>query len=562
MRTRRASLVALLAAALGFASPSSAQRPLVAGDNPPGGPAFLTADRCIACHNGLTTSAGADISIGTDWRASMMANSARDPYWQAAVRREVTDHPTAAAAIEAECSICHMPMMHATEQVTGMPGSVFAHVPVAPQVGATPAAPPPPLPRLAALAQDGVSCTLCHQITDERLGTRESFVGGFVVRGGAGSALATAGAPTIVGPFTTDAGRARVMRSATGFTPAQGAHIQRSEVCATCHTLYTHAFGPDGAVTGELPEQVPFLEWRHSAFAEEGACQSCHMPLAEPGSPVASVLPLARDSVSRHVFRGGNFLVLRMLGRYAAELGVVAPAADLEQTALRTVEHLASSAARLALDDVHIEGGRLHATVVVTNLAGHKLPTAYPSRRAWLHVTVRDAGGTVLFESGALRPDGAIAGNDNDEDGARWEPHWTRIESPSQVQIYEPILGDPQGRATTGLLTATQYVKDNRLLPRGFDKSTAAADIAVAGAALDDADFGAGGDRIEYVVDASRARGTVTVVAELLYQPIGFRWASSLRGYDAMEPRRFTGYYDALAAESAVPLARASASTN
>ena len=36
-------------------------------------------DNCMACHNGLTTSAGEDISIGTAWRATMMANSARDP---------------------------------------------------------------------------------------------------------------------------------------------------------------------------------------------------------------------------------------------------------------------------------------------------------------------------------------------------------------------------------------------------------------------------------------------------------------------------------------------------
>ena len=54
---------------------------------------FKTADRCIACHKGITASDGTDVSIGYDWRASMMANSARDPYWHAAVRREITDFP-------------------------------------------------------------------------------------------------------------------------------------------------------------------------------------------------------------------------------------------------------------------------------------------------------------------------------------------------------------------------------------------------------------------------------------------------------------------------------------
>ena len=49
---------------------------------------FLTSDNCMACHNGLSTTKGEGVSIGVDWRATMMANSARDPYWQASVRRE------------------------------------------------------------------------------------------------------------------------------------------------------------------------------------------------------------------------------------------------------------------------------------------------------------------------------------------------------------------------------------------------------------------------------------------------------------------------------------------
>src|SRR6266550_8649111 len=56
-------------------------------------PAFHTSDRCLACHNRLTTPSGKDVSIGFDWRSSIMANSARDPYWQASVRREDIDHP-------------------------------------------------------------------------------------------------------------------------------------------------------------------------------------------------------------------------------------------------------------------------------------------------------------------------------------------------------------------------------------------------------------------------------------------------------------------------------------
>src|SRR3981081_875536 len=74
-------------------------------------PKFQTSDRCLACHNGLTAPSGKDVSIGFDWRSTIMANSSRDPYWQASVRREGIDHPESKAAIEDTCSTCHMPMM-------------------------------------------------------------------------------------------------------------------------------------------------------------------------------------------------------------------------------------------------------------------------------------------------------------------------------------------------------------------------------------------------------------------------------------------------------------------
>src|SRR5262245_8236358 len=53
---------------------------------------FTHSENCVACHNNLTTVNGEDVSIGAAWRSTMMANSARDPYWQASVRRETIDH--------------------------------------------------------------------------------------------------------------------------------------------------------------------------------------------------------------------------------------------------------------------------------------------------------------------------------------------------------------------------------------------------------------------------------------------------------------------------------------
>jgi hypothetical protein len=195
--------------------------------------------------------------------------------------------------------------------------------------------------------------------------------------------------------------------------------------------------------------------------------------------------------------------------------------------------------------------------VAVENLTGHKLPTAYPSRRVWIHFTATDAKGRVLFESGRLLEDGSIAGNDNDADARAYEPHYLRIEKVDQVQIYEPILASVDGVVTTGLLTATHYAKDNRLLPHGFDKRTAGADFAVIGSARDDPDFTGGSDHVVYVVESGDAPGPLRVEVELWYQPIGFRWAMNHLQYPQLESQRFVSYYRAAAQSSAVRLAGA-----
>lgn len=509
---------------------------------PPGPVAFQTGAECMACHNGLTTPTGEDVSIGVSWRASMMAHSSRDPYWQGAVRRETIDHPKHAAAIEDECSICHMPMTTYPARSAGGLGSVFTHL-------------PGPRRKTDPLAADGVSCTVCHQITEQRLGLPESFTGGYVM-----SVARTGTAQPMFGPHTVDEGHTDVMRSATGLTPAEGQHIRRSEMCATCHTLFTQALDTDGRAVGRLPEQVPFLEWRHSAYNSERSCQDCHMPpVAEP-TPITSVLGEPRDGLSRHTFLGGNSFMLRMLNRHRTDLGVTAPSRELEAAASATERQLRTETATLRITDARRTGPGAAFTVIVENLTGHKLPTGYPSRRAWLHVTARDAQGRVLFESGGVAPTGAIAGNVNDEDAARYEPHYGEIRTADQVQIYESVMVDVNGSPTTGLLRGVRYVKDNRLLPRGFDKSTAPADVAVHGAAAGDADFQSGGDRVRYLIDLPGAQGPVALQAELRFQTISFRWARNLGTYAAAETKRFTAYYDGMAQASSIAIARAAAS--
>jgi hypothetical protein len=263
--------------------------------------------------------------------------------------------------------------------------------------------------------------------------------------------------------------------------------------------------------------------------------------------------------MSRHTFSGGNFFMLRLLNRYRAELGVSAPAAELEANARATIHQLQTTTATASIEDASISGNELRFVVDVRNLTGHKLPTGYPSRRVWLHVTVRDQAQRIVFQSGAIDTAGAIAGNDADEDPGRYEPHYTEIRSSAEVQVYESVMADPQGRPTTGLLSATSFAKDNRLLPAGFDKKTAPPEIAPQGTVASDESFGAEGDRTRYIVDIGTAAGPLTIEVNVRYQPIAYRWAQNLAGYDASETRRFVAYYRSMAAESSLVLSQASA---
>jgi hypothetical protein len=471
-----------------------------------------------------------------------MANSSRDPYWQASARRETIDHPQAKAQIEDECSVCHMPITRYKAKLHGQLGQIFSHLPFDTRK------------KSGMEAEDGVDCSVCHQITNEKLGTRASFNGGFVIR-----PPDEQNRHPEYGPFEIVQGNQHIMRTSTGgFRPEDEKHIRDAKLCATCHTLYTTARGAGGKPIGELPEQVPYLEWLHSDYRDKQTCQSCHMPEVKEAVPIAKVLGVPRQGLHQHVFVGADFFMQKVLNRYRDDLSVGALPQELSAASEGTVAFLQAKAASVRIEGVELGAGRLRAEVFVENRGGHKLPTAFPSRRAWLHVVVRDRNHRVVFESGALNADGSIQGNDNDADPKRFEPHYRQISRSDQVQVYESILGDSQGHVTTGLLTAVGYLKDNRLLPRGFDKETAEKDYAVYGRAANDPNFTGGGDRVAYVIDLHDAQGPFDMAAELWYEPIGYRWASNLKPYDgAAEPRRFNTYFDSMSSTAAILLARA-----
>jgi hypothetical protein len=510
--------------------------------------AFHTSDRCVACHNGMKTRTGEEYSIGSDWEASMMANSSRDPYWQGSIRRETLDHPESATYVQNDCSNCHMPAVRLADRDAGRDTHVFERFPFHALKDKT--------PQLQRAAQDGVDCAVCHQIKNVGLGTDATFDGNVVIQQDVHN-----GQRPEYGPYTVDQGHRTIMHSSTGgFLPKDATHMRESALCGTCHTLYTDAIGPGGVKLGiKFPEQVPYQEWQHSVYSEDKTktCQGCHMPAVDGPVAVTALYGQEREGARRHVFVGGNFVLEGFLKDHREDLAAQMRPQDLDAAMTRTKEFLQTQAAAVSIENASRVGDSLVFTVFAQNHSGHKLPTAYPSRRVWLHVAVHDSSGKLLFESGALRSDGSIVGNANDEDPTRFEPHYREITQPDEVEIFEPILGDQKGQVTTGLLQAVSYLKDNRLLPKGFDKATADGDVAVHGDALKDPDFAAGGSRVRYKVATAGAQGPFEITVELRFQPIGYRWAHNLGKYSAAEPQRLVRYYEDAAEASALTLAHA-----
>lgn len=495
--------------------------------------AFNTADFagpsiCTVCHLRLIDEAGVDVSMPTEWRSTMMANAAKDPVWQAKVSSEVARLPQLQDVIEKKCVGCHMPMAHTQAVTDGQPvaalGDGFYN----------------PANPLHNAAIDGVSCTLCHQVQGENLGSPESFSGGYLVD--------TSTNPpdrVIFGPYQQPV--VEQMKSVSNFVPVYSEHMASAEHCATCHNLFTPYVDAQGNVLGEFPEQTPYTEWQNSQFgSENSSCQTCHMPLAQ-GGVVISTIPdnlAPREPFYQHFFVGGNAFMLQILSDWGAELGVTADEEHFSAKKARVVDQISKETAQLALEKLEQNGDNLVAVLRVAPLTGHKFPTSFPSRRAWLHVTVTDAAGQVIFESGRPNIDGTIDGNAADTNPAAYEPHYDIINQADQVQIYEPIMGDSDGKVTYTLLRAARYLKDNRMLPAGADKARLPAEIAVYGTATGDANFVGGSDLVTYQVNVKDAQGPFTINAELLYQPLSYRFIQDLLVDQTPLTERFGGYYE------------------
>jgi len=527
---------------------------------------FTNAENCAdGCHvsdgNSMDDN-GKDISPGTQWKHSVMANAFNDPYWQAAVEDEVDSFPHLAGFIEDTCTRCHAPMgrTHAHHTGADLGTDNYFRFDTA---------------KKQDHSREGVSCTVCHQIDAGNLGTADSFSGGFSI---VGDPL-DANYKKIYGPYDVSVGAMRMSNVTGGHSPVEGPYVSESALCATCHTLYTPSLDPEtGTPSGNsFLEQGVYFEWQNSVYAtgqpQDTQCQGCHMPEPAPGYSTAITLdpgnvPNDRSPYRQHTLVGGNAHLLEMLRDYRTELGIASTTTTGgfdEQIAL--TQNFLGSATSVNVPALVTNGDSLEFDVEVTNNAGHKVPTAYPSRRAWLHVVVKSAGG-IIFESG--KPDSrgyistdaarlkadCMAGHklEGFDSSLCYEPHRDVIDDESQVAIYETVLGDIHDNITHTLLQGARYLKDNRIPPSGFTNSKAAkieAQTIPSGVAGDDnfncvgTTEGCGMDTVRYQVNTKGQTGPYTVEVELLYQATQPGFVDGMHN-DGDRVNRFKVMYDAV----------------
>ena len=481
---------------------------------------FTGSGNCVNCHapdpagEALVDGNGHTVSPVVDWQATMMANSARDPFWKAKVAHEGLVNPEHRESIENVCTACHAPQGFHEAHLTGSAGPN----------GYT-------MEDLAddALGLDGVGCAACHTIDDINLAGRSN--GDLPIN------------PENVAWGGFENPWDGLMSGQTGFIPVYGEHMRNSEVCASCHSLYVHTQDLAGEETGQVYfEQTTYLEWVNSAFnAENVQCQGCHMPLVEGGA-IAATQPnwLFPQRFGKHHLVGGNAFMLKLMRENAVALELSASPAQFDSTIARTERSLQNESAQLKVIQLQSPAGEWAFEVEVKNETGHKLPSGYPSRMVFLEFILTSLSGDTLFHSGKWTQEDGVIGRD-----VTYEPHWNEISSEDQVQVYETVFGDVSGTPTQLLERASLLLKDNRVPPRGFYSNHVTYDTVRFGPMAElDFDFnhyrkedgstgdeGSGTDRLVYRITDVSGSKSVEAQVRLHYVAVPARWVSGMFEY-------------------------------
>ncbi|HAA00095.1 MAG TPA: hypothetical protein DEP18_01410 [Flavobacteriales bacterium] len=487
---------------------------------------FSAAGICSQCHGydidqlASVDAMGNDVNVMDAWAGTIMANSAKDPLWKAKVSHEVLVNPAHQNALESTCVKCHAPL--------GKYNALHLSQPYGMTELST-----------DSVGLDGVSCGACHQQRDTLIGKRFS-----------GELFFTTD-KTVYGPYTNPLGP---MAGNTGFTPTYSPHINRAGLCAGCHTLITQTSDLSGNLTGDhFIEQATYHEWLNSRFNNDIpnpqgiSCQGCHIPRINDPVKLSTGPPnLTRTPFGKHELVGANVFMLKLMKDNATALGLYSTARQLDSSIVRTERMLKQQSLSLTLQETSRTLDTAFYDLQLTNKAGHKFPSGYPSRRIYVEFVVRNDLGDTLFRSGVRQNDELV--NEN----PTYEPHYTMINSEQQIQIYEMVMGDVNDNVTTVLERGKSSLKDNRLVPEGFTIGHPAYDTCkIIGGALSDPDFnrngateGTGADIIRYHIPLSGYTGALNVSAKIYYESVPKRFLSEMFSYSSPEISLFQGMYN------------------
>jgi hypothetical protein len=500
----------------------------------PEGPGqFLTSDQCIGCHDATNSNSstahmlfpidepGSDyayvnLSPYAGWRVSPMGLAGRDPIFFSQLQSETNNLPQLAACIENTCLHCHgvMGQRQLGIDTEGPSGDECKNLfPVTPPAEVAFGDPfrlsmvtqyqdTSPHAKYGNLARDGISCTVCHHISDQDLGEEKGFTGNFVTGPG----------DEVYGPYQDDTVVTKPMQHGLGITPRYGKQTGDSDLCSSCHNILLPVFSNSGEQLEASYEQTTGLEWSNSDFAKSGdsfrSCQDCHMAVEHQGqrlssrianiesadfAPTTERLPDAditlteRDRYPLHTLAGLNVFLNEMFQQFPVILGLRQQdymlAAGVKPALLQgrddIIEIARQDTASITVDSVkRTDDGRLRTVVTVDNKAGHYLPSGVGFRRVFIDFRIKDEQGRDLWASGRTNKLGVILAGLTDKplpseepvaNPREYQPHYQTISRGDQVQIYQELIKDSSGDFTTSFLRRVQDVKDNRLRPRGYD---------------------------------------------------------------------------------------------
>ena len=437
---------------------------------------YITSDNCSGCHDATDlvetqvpnmlirrwtddTETGnkgyelLNLSVYGEWRASPMGMAGRDPIFFSQLESELNMHDDKyAETIQNTCLTCHGAMGQKQFHVEQGEDKDFLldDVFVTEGKGA----------RYGALARDGISCLICHQMSPDNFHASKLPNTGEFEQGtwndiyGPTSPTADPGGP--IRPYP--------MQQALGATPKYDPYLQKSELCGTCHVIVLPVYegeekfrshnpvtdDGDDALLSEAHEQDTYLEWLYSAYqggkdeATAQSCQDCHMrstfqgnddpmaarvanvqntswpiPPAQHLAPAEEITVPTRKDFKRHTFFGMNLFVLNMYRQFGKVLGLSSDSnppmgtTNLYDFAIENGEwQIRNRTASVEVLDVTRDEDDLVARVRVTNKAGHRLPSGVGFRRAWLEFAVLDGQKepNVLWASGLTDSQGVILG--------------------------------------------------------------------------------------------------------------------------------------------------------